>query len=264
VTNEGKEMRVGKALEDAGLSDDDFIVVDPENPIPNPHLGPLHRRVSTTFDEGLVQEEVDPEAMAYWFTEPAQGWNTEKRRLRKATVVANEDFVNVRHQNAAAEGRRALTDLRPGDILHGTVERQMLYHGLQIDVGAESDGLIAVAELDAWNALGAAAPDVGDVIEVVVHAIRDDPIFRFPLQLVPADPVLKSRLPLPESHLAPLDLRDVPLTEYASVASRSGREWSPIKVVVPLANENLSRNNTEEWLSEEELQELDDIAAGFA
>eukprot|EP00889_Picochlorum_renovo_P006604 jgi/Picre1/33634/NNA_001114.t1 len=57
--------------------------LDPENPVPNPELGPLERRVSVTFEEGLALDTVDKEAMEYWFTEPPQGWSTEKRILKK-------------------------------------------------------------------------------------------------------------------------------------------------------------------------------------
>ena len=70
VTNEGREMRHRRTLQERGLDDDDFIVLDPERPVPRPELGPLERRVSSTFEEALLSEEVDPEAMKYWFTEP--------------------------------------------------------------------------------------------------------------------------------------------------------------------------------------------------
>jgi hypothetical protein len=69
-------------------------------------------------------------------------------------------------------------------------------------------------------------------MEVVVYAVRDDPIFRFPLQLMPTDPALASRLPPPEEHIAPLDLRDVPLSKYEDVAARTGRTWEPTVVSV--------------------------------
>ena len=91
VTNEGKEVKVNRLYEEAGLLEDGTIMVDPENPVPNPHLGPLERRVSITFEEGLAMDTVDQEAMSYWFTEPAQGWQTEKRRLRKAEGVSVDD-----------------------------------------------------------------------------------------------------------------------------------------------------------------------------
>lgn len=35
--------------------------------------GPLERRVSTTFEEGLLSDHIEPDAMEYWFTEPEGG-----------------------------------------------------------------------------------------------------------------------------------------------------------------------------------------------
>ena len=119
----------------------------------------------------------------------------------------------------------------------------------------------AVSELEAWRALGDAAPDVGDMLEVVVHAVHADPIFRFPLQLMPADPALAARVPAAESHLPPLDMQDVPLSEYASVAERTGRRWAPQKVVVPASRDDQTPHAYQQ-LSDEELQEIDDLAAG--
>lgn len=52
------------------LEDPDYIWVDPDNPIPHPELGPLERRVSLHYEEALFMDEVDPEAMQYWFTCP--------------------------------------------------------------------------------------------------------------------------------------------------------------------------------------------------
>ena len=36
----------------------------------NPELGPLSRRVETTFLEGIYSEKVNLEETDYWFTEP--------------------------------------------------------------------------------------------------------------------------------------------------------------------------------------------------
>ncbi|KAH7624245.1 hypothetical protein NADE_009057 [Nannochloris sp. 'desiccata'] len=258
VTNQGKEMRVAKMLEDAGLIEDDYIIVDPENPIPNPELGPLERRVSTTFEEGLIQEEIDTEAMKFWFTEPEEGWNREKRRLKRAQVVPSDDVDEFRH--ADTTNRRPLADFKPGDILRGTVVKQMLYHGFQIDVGAEADALMWISELEEWQRLGTDAPEIGDSIEVVVHAVRDDIIFRAPLQVMPTDPQLVALWPAAENHIPPLDLRDVTLAELPDVAKRSGRKWEPQTVIVPFRDNPVGKSAYEEWeVTEEQLLEMDDI-----
>lgn len=258
VTNQGKEMRVTKLLEDAGVVEDDHIIVDPENPIPNPELGPLERRVSTTFEEGLIQEEIDTEAMKFWFTEPEEGWNQEKRRLKKAQVIPSDDVDEFRH--ADTTNRRPLTDFQPGDILRGTVVKQMLYHGFQIDVGAESDALMWISQLEEWQRLGQDAPEIGDSIEVVVHAVRDDIIFRAPLQVMPTDPQLVALWPDAEDHIPPLDLRNVTLAELPDVAKRSGRKWEPQTVIVPFRDNPVGKAAHEEWeVTEEQLLEMDDI-----
>lgn len=261
VTNQGKEMRVAKLLEEAGLVDDDYIVLDPDNPVPNPELGPLERRVSTTFEEGLVQEELDPEAMKFWFTEPAEGWNQEKRRFKKAQVLPTEDIDEFRH--ADTSGRRPLSEIRVGDILRGTVTQQLFYHGFQIDLAAEADGLIWVSEKDAWRALGDEIPEIGDMVEVIVHAVYTDPIYRFPIQLMPTNERFASRVPNPDDHIPPLDLRDVKLSEMADVAKRTRRTWEPTKVVVPQREEGVGLGSSQQELelSEEEMLRMDDYAA---
>lgn len=236
VTNQGHEMRLSKGLRNGALEEngdeDDFIEVDPEIPVPRPELGPLERRVSTTFEEGLEREDIDPEAMEYWFTEPAGGWPTGKMRLRKPMVLPTEAIDDLRHPETETATRRPLGQLRPGDILQGTVIAHILHHGLQVDVGFEADGLVCFSGLDEWQRLGNVTPVIGSLIEVEVYAVRDDPIFRFPLQLMPTDPELGSRLPAPDGHIPPLDLRDVALSNYADVAARTGRTWEPTVVSV--------------------------------
>lgn len=267
VTNEGKEMRVAKVMHEAGMDDDEFVVLDPDNPLPRAYQGPLEREVSTTFDEGLLLDEVDAEAMRYWFTEPAGGWLTEKRRMRTAKVLTTDNVDVFAHEDPA--GRRPVTQLRPGDLLTGTVVKHLLHHGLQVDVGCDYDGLVAVADLEAWEAMDDAVPDVGAQVEVVVHAVREAPLHRFPLQLMPTDPYLAGRLPAPEDHLPPLDLRDIPLDRYEALAAETGRSWKPQKVVVPLLGEvgtvdyDSKKEREMEEPTEEQLDEFDAIAAGW-
>lgn len=295
VTNEGKELRVKKLIQEAGIDDDEYIIVDPINLGPNPELGPLERQVSINFEEGLAQEEIDVEAMNYWFTEPAGGWKTEKRRLKKIVPEPLEQFHDLRHHSTPhmedaidhsnneespspypGQPRRSLSELRVGDVLQGVIVRQMLYHGLQVDVGFEADGLIAICELDQWRAVGSGVPDIDDVLEVVVYAVRDDPVFRFPLQLMPKDERLASKMPPPEGHIPPLDLREVPVSRYEEIAQKAGRRWEMQKVMVGPAREedmpledgvtvnnyNSMREEDEEEWSEERMRELDDIVAG--
>lgn len=264
VTNEGKEVRVKHLYQEKGIDDDgDYIIVDPKNPVPNPELGPLERRVSVTFEEGLALDTVDKDAMDYWFTEPAQGWQTEKRMLKKVhgIPVDMELYEDFRHANS---DRKPLSQFQLGDILVGTVVEQNMQHGLRIDVGADADGLIPLRGIEIWKRVEASGylPDIGDTIEVQVYALREDPVFRFPLQVVPIDDNLASILPPPEEHKPPLDLRDVPLSRYEEIAMLSGRHWGTQKVLVAPADiDDVISDTTEMEISEEDIALFDTIVS---
>lgn len=268
VTNEGKEMVVKKLVEEHGLEDEDYIIVDPKNPVPNPELGPLERRVSVTFEEGLALEEIDQQAMDYWFTKPAQGWATEKRRLKKCVGLPVEEDENFRHSEEG-ENRKQLRTLNPGDVVLGKVVGHLLHHGIRVDIGAEADGLIPVKGVEIWKRLQKKnlVPNIGDSIEVSVHAIRDDAVFRFPLQLAPTDEKVVSSILPPEAHQPPLDLRNVPLSRYDEIAKMSGRDWGAQKVLVtpigPADMEDRYAGEEEEELtiSDEDLELFDSIVA---
>jgi len=117
VTNTGEEMRDPELW---GKYDPDIIELD-QLQIPQPELGPLERRVDLTYEDALFSEDIDPVDTEYWFTEPpgmcsfhayishlackfapvhllidsalcaSGGWNQEKKKLRKATVIPNAD-----------------------------------------------------------------------------------------------------------------------------------------------------------------------------
>lgn len=77
MTNEGREVKIKHDWSvhepRAGEEDDEYVWVDPQNPVPRPEEGPLERRVSLPYEEALFLDEVDHEAMQYWFTEPKGG-----------------------------------------------------------------------------------------------------------------------------------------------------------------------------------------------
>lgn len=269
VTNEGKEVQVKKLIQEHGLDDDEYIIVDPQNPVPNPELGPLERRVSITFEEGLALDEVDQEAMNYWFTEPAQGWATGKSKLKKTKSIPLEDDVDdFRKVDTSVGDRKVLGDLNKGDLLCGIVTEQLLHHGLRVDVRAEADALIPIQGVDLWRNLEkrGLVPEIGQSIEVEVHAIRSDPVFRFPLQVIPRNEKLASSIPPPEAHKPPLDLRDVPVSRYDEIAKMSGRDWGHQKVLVTPAdldtNDGFGAQEDTE-VTEEELQMYDSILANL-
>eukprot|EP00887_Chlorella_sp_A99_P004312 scaffold15.g4312.t1 len=203
-----REMRVKEVAEQ--LEDEEYIWVDPDNPTPRPEMAPLERTVSLPYEEALFTDAVDPEAMQYWFTEPPGGWQTEPRKLRKAHAEQPEGFDDFAHPG---EGRTALAALREGQMLQGRVVAHLLYHGMQIDIGAEYDGLLPLGE-EHWEGL-----------------MREAPLFRFPIQLDAVDPALAERLPPSEEHIAPMDLRVMPMSveelveTEGEVHAANGAHW---------------------------------------
>ncbi len=52
----------------------EYLNLGPQYQIPNPELGPLEKRVSATYVDGLLSGEISLEDGEYWFTEPAGAW----------------------------------------------------------------------------------------------------------------------------------------------------------------------------------------------
>lgn len=232
VTNERRELRDPAAAPD----EDDYITVDPDNPVPNPQLGPLERRIGLPYEEALFEDDVDAEAEEYWFTEPADGWNTEKRRLRKLPQEELVDLDVFAHSGEDAAGRVPLGGVREGATLRGTVVAQIWHHGAQVDIGAEYDGLLPCCE-EEWEELGGAL-DVGAEVQVRVHRVRDPTLFRFPVQLAATSGSLAAKLAPPEEHQAPMDLRALTITpEEVCARSEGQRVWEPQDVMVQLQDE---------------------------
>ncbi|PRW44854.1 PLASTID TRANSCRIPTIONALLY ACTIVE 10-like isoform B [Chlorella sorokiniana] len=228
VTNEGREMRDPSVLRE---DEDEYITIDPELPQPGTaHFGiPLERRIGTSYEDAVFKDEVDPEATEWWFTEPAGGWPTEKRRLRKLEVAEEVDTDDFAHAGAAAEGRTPLELIREGQVVRGTVVAQLLYHGAQVDIGAQWDALLPVQE-DQWEE---AAPFLqpGDEIEIRVHKLRDARFFRFPIQAEAVDRQLATVVMPPDAHIAPIDVRE-PTMSMEEIAAATGREWEVAEVTL--------------------------------
>ncbi len=66
VTNTGEEMRDPELW---GKFDPDIIELD-QLQIPQPELGPLERRVDSTYEDALFSDDIEPADTEYWFTEP--------------------------------------------------------------------------------------------------------------------------------------------------------------------------------------------------
>lgn len=210
------------------LKDEDYIIVDPKNPIPNPQLGPLERTVGLPYEEALFLDEVDAEAQEYWFTEPADGWRTEKRRLRKLQQLEHPEPEAFGHTDSEAAGRTRLAELREGAVLRGTVVAQLLYYGAQVDIGAEFDGLLVCQDEQWRDAEVAAELAIGQEVEVRVYRVRDPSLFRFPVQLAAVNSQVASIITPPEEHEPPMDLRYLTMTpEEIAARSEGQREWVP-------------------------------------
>ena len=66
VTNEGREMDD----EEMEKFNKEYMNLGPQWQIPNPELGPLEKRVQTTWVDGLLSGDINLEDSEYWFTEP--------------------------------------------------------------------------------------------------------------------------------------------------------------------------------------------------
>lgn len=222
ITNEQWELK------DMGLTteeEDEYMELS-QLQIPDPHLGPLEKRVSAQFEEAIFTEEISQEDADYWFTEPEGGWKMEPERVRKAPEVETS-FVTAEH---LGDGRLKLEDIKEGSVLTGTVTSLMLYHGIQVDLGAEYDGLIPVPTPESddsdtiWIRGLREEADIDTQLQVRVFKIRDPEYFRWPIQLeLLSLPHFAEELPPPESHRPAMDLRGKgDLDELIRV---SGREY---------------------------------------
>ncbi|DBA70393.1 TPA: hypothetical protein ACH3X2_011808 [Trebouxia sp. C0005] len=218
VTNTGEEMRDPETWANF---DPDIIEVD-QHQIPEPELGPLERRVESTFEEALFSDDISLADTEYWFTEPPGGWNQEKKILRKATVIPNED-ASAKH---FGEGRLASTDLQEGQELTGTISRCMLYHGAQIDIGADYDALVPIKE-EHWVEEVHEAMQLFTEVRVKVHKIVQSPICRFPIIVELVSPDLEGLLPDVSDYQPVFNLCGQSDIEVAK--ELTGREYTPTK-----------------------------------
>ncbi|KAL4448561.1 hypothetical protein ABPG75_005780 [Micractinium tetrahymenae] len=217
---------------DLDPNDEGWVTVDPENPLPNPQLGDLERTIGLPYEEALFLDDVDAEAQAYWFTEPEEGWQTEKLRLRKMEELPDQEAEaedEFRHTGPDAVGRTPLSELREGAVVQGEVVANMFYHGAQVDIGAEWDGLLPIDE-EQWQEVGTSlAP--GTQLQLRIHRVRDAQLFRFPIQLAAVDAELAEVVMPPEEHKPPMDLRVLAMPpEEIAARSEGMRTWTPEKV----------------------------------
>lgn len=178
------------------------VIELPRYQVPNAEQGGLENRVERTFLDGMGNNDVDVEETAYWFTMPHGGWNTERKRLQHAEE-AEVEFADPHHPG---DDRTKLGELREGQVLTGVVTDLWLYHGLEVDIGAEWDGMVPMEEAEWADMARLVKP--GATITVRVHKLQRPGLYRFPVHLEllePSDWVPK--ITSPGEWESPIDMR---------------------------------------------------------
>lgn len=206
------------------LNEDGKMLVDMMQ-VPFPEEGPLEARIHTTAEEAWFDDKVDISHTLYWFNEPEGGWR-QGMELLDVPDPAPVTFADVSHPG---DGRTHLEELREGAVLTGVVTDVWLYHGAQIDVGAEQDALLPILE-DEWPAVrDQLAP--GTRVRVRVHRLRSPGLHRFPLQVTAEEPDIQASIVNADEWECPLDLawgRRQGLS-IEEMAAASGRAFRPGK-----------------------------------
>lgn len=186
--------------------------------VPDPEKGTMHQQVKRTFTESLGDNQVDVKDTTYWFTAPPEGWIREKVFVEYSEEEEVE-FADARH---FGEGRTALEDLQEGMVLTGEVTDVWLYHGAEIDIGAQFDGLLPIDEHE-WPAVrDALAP--GTQVKVQVHKLRTPAtLWRWPVQLTILEPAgLQEQLADPDDWQPTVDMRG---WEMETILKLTGRTY---------------------------------------
>ncbi|KXZ53751.1 hypothetical protein GPECTOR_6g668 [Gonium pectorale] len=151
--------------EDAYMDLPDYQVFEPDK-------GPLEKRVQRSFLDAVNDDKIDLRDTEYWFSNPEGNWNSKPKRV----YFMPEDepmFPQPWHDPAEGNGgeeRIAFTELDEGRVYLGVVTDVWLYHGVQVDIGAECDGLIPCTE-EMWE-LAVDHIDVGEVVMVEIHKCK--------------------------------------------------------------------------------------------
>ncbi|GFR51429.1 hypothetical protein Agub_g13718 [Astrephomene gubernaculifera] len=199
-SNEAKEMNVEEDDgEEAYIDVPDYQVWEPEK-------GPLERRVYKSYNEAMKDDRIDLRDTEYWFSNPEGNWNSKPQRLHYMKEDEEPLVPSPYHdpeQEEGAEERIRYTELDEGRVLLGMVTDVWLYHGVQVDIGAEFDGLIPCSE-ELWE-LAVDHLDVGEVVMVEVHKLRTPGLYRWPIQLKFTVRGLQDLMLPPDDYHAPID-----------------------------------------------------------
>ena len=100
------------------------------------------------------------------------------------------------------QGRKPLADFKPGDEIEGIVVTVHMLHGAFVDVGAQYDAWIHVAEED-WCRVEEVL-DTEVEVKGTVRAVRDPHRFRFPLEMDLAFPTIADLVTVPHPEYPPI------------------------------------------------------------
>jgi len=213
---------------------DDYVEVD-EMQVLNPELGRLEHRIKRFYlDELFANSGPDLEETAYWFYTPPEGWNSEPVKY-KAAEEAPVTFANPAHEDAAAEGRISIDQLQEGQVITGMVSDVWLYHGCQVDFGAEFDGLVPVTQ-DQWMDGVRNLLMPGDEVKARVHRVLQPGLYRWPVQLELLEPAeAAAQLSPPDEYISPIDhawAQEQGMT-MEDITDVTGRYYEPSSYILP-------------------------------
>ncbi|MEW5305250.1 MAG: hypothetical protein WDW36_007805 [Sanguina aurantia] len=219
---------------------DEAIIEYPNYQIDRPELGRLEGRVKRIYLDALLEDDIDLEETKYWFSTPDEGWNRELAQVKVDAKEIEPKFPKPQHSLEADDERTSMEELidqaeeMGDDVFYSTVATGVitdvwLYHGVQVDLGLEFDGLIAISEKE-WrqNNLNRDL-NCGDLIDVRISALRMPGLYRWPIQLAAVDPVLQSRIMLPEEYKPTIDHAWATDQgwEVQDILAATGREYTP-------------------------------------
>lgn len=134
--------------------------------------------------------------MDFWFNPPKGGWQeldpTSTMDLPPLEQTTTE-WANAYHPG---EGKKSLEEVEEGEVVIGTITDMWLYHGVEVDIGAEFHGLIPIRE-EEWEDLEEVFWPEDEVL-VRIHKVREGGVFRWPIQLEILLPDIKARIIHPD------------------------------------------------------------------
>mmetsp|Transcript_3050 Transcript_3050/g.7026 ORF Transcript_3050/g.7026 Transcript_3050/m.7026 type:complete len:340 (-) Transcript_3050:422-1441(-) len=204
ITNTSNEIWQYKGMPPQNEDNEEILVDQLE--VLNPELGRLEHRIGKVYLDELFQDSgVDLEETAYWFHTPPGGWSTSPVRLKPAEQ-APITFPEPNHLEPELQNRVPFENLEEGSVITGPITDVWLYHGIQVDFGASSDGLVPITQ-DQWMEAG--LRDIlkpGMEVTARIYKLRQPGLYRWPVQLQLIEPAQVAMvLSPPEEYFATID-----------------------------------------------------------